>query len=122
MREIKFRAWNRYDNEMQPWESLIKTTYNQEYYRSRGESDVTLSALTDQTIILEQFTGLKDKNGAGLIELYEGDIIDESGAIRATIHQEHDRRSTDLIIARMGTSAWRDTESEAIRRGFGYAE
>jgi uncharacterized phage protein (TIGR01671 family) len=72
MREIKFRAWDLNEDEYIPWESLKKVVYNQDYFRNRHISEDALSALTDPCIILEQFTGLRDKNNK---EIYDGDIV-----------------------------------------------
>lgn len=58
MREIKFRVWNKINQNWGEIERFI------------GESYGNLNE--DENLILQQYTGLKDKNNK---EIYEGDIV-----------------------------------------------
>ena len=65
--------------------------------------------------------GLKDKNGMGLTEIYEGAIIDELRNVKGNIY-EMDARKTDIIIPQLGTKAWNAAYKKAVDRGFDYSE
>lgn len=75
MRTIKFRAWYKHDNPPLKFEQETKEgEYCRLVYRD-GEFEYPYSIeaiMCDNDWIVEQFTGLADKNGK---EIYEGDIV-----------------------------------------------
>jgi uncharacterized phage protein (TIGR01671 family) len=68
MRELKFRAWA---NGYEKWCHRIEYIDDGFWL---GYVDDGVGELSTTDIIVEQYTGLKDKNGK---EIYEGDIVEE---------------------------------------------
>ena len=66
MREIKFRAW---DKKRSKWFDDFNITDEGNLFTFQGREPSTWD---QDSIILIQYTGLKDRNGK---EIYEGDII-----------------------------------------------
>ncbi len=65
MREIKFRAWDKPKKTLFYWAEVVVSMLGVGTGKPHNIFD-------NETVVLMQYTGLKDKNG---LDIYEGDII-----------------------------------------------
>ena len=68
MKELKFRVWEERENAYDTWSYILDSNGN--LFRNVYGA---LIGCDKEDYIVEQYTGLKDKNGK---EIYEGDIVE----------------------------------------------
>lgn len=113
MRELKFRIWDNSHNEfIRPDYGLIGFCYPLD-----GRIAV-LTANSDpiEDCDIEQYTGLKDKNGK---DIYEGDVVDVISPTKLRGVEEHKIWVCRFGIKRAGFVLNRETNSRIFSLTFG---
>ena len=91
MKELKFRVWEEREKEYDTWSYILDDSGN--LFRNAYGASIECDK---KDYIIEQYTGLKYKNGK---EIYEGDIV--------SVHNKNRKNEYDIGVVEFGKAAFR---------------
>jgi hypothetical protein len=109
MREIKFRIWDSKEEMMIQDSGHFHVSADGEVFSINDNEDITNS------VVLMQYTGLKDKNGK---EIYEGDIVLLDLGVFGAVY--YDEAETSYIVHVQPLGPRQEHQYEVL--GLGYPE